>query len=294
MAHVTVLNKEAVSGLNLKPDSVVVDGTLGNGGHARTILTHLSAEGVYVGIDVDPTAIEAQQELNANEAAVHLICSNFTNIASALSELGIACADAVLADLGWRMEQFTSGRGFSFKEKEPLLMTYGDPALYTFTAFDIVNEWKEESIADIIYGYGEERFARRIAKAIINSRAHAPITTSEQLAEIVTAAIPARFRSRRIHPATKTFQAFRIAVNDELGTLKEFLGEAAKVLCAKGRLAIITFHSLEDRIVKNYFKELVRDQMYTLITKKPIIASEEEHAMNPRARSAKLRIIEKN
>ncbi|MEX0930817.1 MAG: 16S rRNA (cytosine(1402)-N(4))-methyltransferase RsmH [Candidatus Paceibacterota bacterium] len=294
MSHISVLNEEVVTALNLKSDSTVVDCTLGSGGHAQVILSKLGRKGTYIGIDVDRTAIELQQDLKTNTAAVHLVCSNFVDITTVLTELEIKCTDAILADLGWRTEQFIGGgKGFSFSENEPLLMTYGDPATYTFTAHDIVNTWDEESIADVIYGYGEERFSRRIAKAIVSAREDAVITTSKQLALIVAAAIPARFQNRRIHPATKTFQALRITVNNELETLKKFLTEAFEALCPNGRLAIITFHSLEDRIVKNYFRDQARDQAGLLITKKPITATDAELAQNPRARSAKLRILEK-
>lgn len=172
-------------------------------------------------------------------------------------------------------------------------MTYGDPQTYSFTAHDIVNEWAEEDIANVIYGYGEERLSRKIARAIILARKLAPINSAKALADIVTSVYPKR-SSHRIHPATKTFQALRIAVNDELSVLETFISDATEVLADSGVLAIITFHSLEDRQVKLAFRELASTGMYRILTKKPIVPSEEELKSNPRARSAKLRAIIKN
>ena len=199
----------------------------------------------------------------------------------------------ILADLGWRMEQFAEGgKGFSFQINEPLYMTYGDPSTYPFTAFDVVNDWKEEDIANVIYAYGEERQARKIAKAIVITREESPITSSGQLAEIISKTIKKNPKIR-IHPATKTFQALRIVVNDELDVVERFIDEAFSLLVPQGRLAIITFHSLEDRVVKHRFRSLKNEGQAVLVTKKPITASAEELRNNPRARSAKLRIIEK-
>lgn len=284
--------------LDLKEDSVVVDCTLGSGGHAQTILNILSKQGTYIGIDVDPSALEANAELKERaEARVIFINDNFRNIASVLASLQLPKVDAILADLGWRSEQFEGQagepRGFSFKHDEPLLMTYGAPGSYAFTAFEIVNDWAEEDIANVIYAYGEERFSRRIARKIVESRESSPIRTSAELAEIVKSAVPAVYAKKRIHPATKTFQALRIAVNDEFDALRELLLDGFEHLDAGGRMAIITFHSLEDRIVKETFRTLTRDQKGVLVSKKPLQASKEELSANPRARSAKLRTIEK-
>lgn len=292
--HISVLTEEIVRELNLTPDATVVDCTFGSGGHAEAILKKLDRRGTYIGIDVDQTALAARESLTAHPASVRLVCGNFRNIAEILKTEDVTAPDAILADLGWRSEQFAEGgKGFSFNTDEPLLMTYGNPEGHTFTASHIANEWEEESIADIIYGYGEERFARRIARAIVEAREEGEIKTSGQLADIVTHALPTAFRHRRIHPATKTFQAFRIAVNDELGALKELLQDGIELLSPGGYMAIITFHSLEDRIVKHYFASQAHDQKVRLITKKPITASEKELIANPRARSAKLRVIEK-
>lgn len=291
--HISVLTDEIVSGLNLRTDSVVVDCTLGSGGHADAVLAKLGTRGTYIGIDVDQSALDALAHLHDAKASVHLVNDNFRNIEAICASLGVT-PNAILADLGWRSEQFMgSGKGFSFNTNEPLSMTYGDPEHYPFTARDIANDWEEESIADIVHGYGEERFARRIAHAIVEARAEAPIETTTELAGIVLEAIPAPFRYKRIHPATKTFQAFRIAVNDELGALRQLLTDGFATLAPKGRMAIISFHSLEDRLVKQFFVGQKHDQTGTLITKRPLTAATEELTANPRARSAKLRIIEK-
>ncbi|PIR85770.1 16S rRNA (cytosine(1402)-N(4))-methyltransferase [Candidatus Kaiserbacteria bacterium CG10_big_fil_rev_8_21_14_0_10_44_10] len=293
MKHIPVLLEETVSVLALRPDSVVVDATLGGGGHARRILEELDDRGVYVGIDADPTAIEALDELHRYKATVHLINDNFSNIGKVVSDLEIT-PTAILADLGWRSDQFESGqKGFSFQKDEPLLMTFGDPEKHVFTAYDVVNDWSEESLADIIYGFGEERASRRIARAIVEARENGPIKSSLQLAEIIESAIP-RFKGKgRIHPATKTFQAIRIAVNAELQVLHELLNQGFDLLPPNGRMAIISFHSLEDRIVKQFFNEKIQAQEALKLIKKPIVATEEERATNPRSRSAKLRVIEK-
>ncbi len=294
MQHKTVLLKEAVDALELRTDSVVFDGTFGSGGHAREISSRLGATGRYIGVDADATAFETTN-LKDVKPQIHLVNDNFKNITEILRSLHITEVDAILADLGWRIEQFTgSGKGFSFQYDEPLLMTYGNPKDYVFTAADIVNEWEEVSIADVIFGYGEERYARRIAKAIVAKRALAPITTTFALRDCVASAVP-QFKGRRtINPATKTFQALRIAVNDELGILSGFLTAAFEALKPGGNMAIITFHSLEDRIVKHHFRNLEDADLGERMTKRPVVPSPEELVENPRARSAKLRVIKKH
>lgn len=295
MKHITVLLHEAVEALELTPSSVVVDATFGSGGHAREILKQLGPDGVYIGIDADASAFElAREEIESFEATTHLVVDNFRSLGSILDRLQIEKVDAVLADLGWRTEQFTEGdRGFSFNDEHALTMTYGDPALYTFTAHDIVNFWDENNIADVIYGYGEERGSRRIARAIVEAREEKTIETAAELAAIVKEALPARFQNPRIHPATKTFQALRIAVNDELGALELLLHDGFVRLHEGGRMAIITFHSIEDRVVKHIFKAFTDEHSAEKITKKPIVPTDEEVKENPRARSAKLRVIQK-
>lgn len=293
MTHIPVLLEETVAALALKPDSIVVDCTLGGGGHGRRILEALGPAGIYVGIDADPAAVAAAEPLKNNAATVHLVNDNFVNLAGVLRSLKLA-PTAILADLGWRSDQFEAGgKGFSFAKDEPLIMTFGDPSKHVFTAADIVNDWEESSIADILRGWGEERFAGRIARAIVSARGRGRIERSTELAEIVSAAVPGFYRRGRLHPATRTFQALRIAVNDETGALQKLLQDGFDALSSGGRFAIISFHSLEDRPVKQFFNQKVRAEEAQPITKKPIVASAAELQNNPRARSAKLRVIER-
>ena len=296
--HITVLEKEAVDALKLDliKEATVVDATLGAGGHARHITAALGKGATFIGIDADPIAIQEAKEVFKDTACTtHLVVGNFSTLSKQLVLLHIERVDAILADLGWRMEQFSgNGRGFSFLVDEPLIMTFGDPQTYSFVARDIVNEWKEEDIANVLKGYGEERYARRIARGIIAAREHALIETTAQLVAVIQDSVPAVYRRGRIHPATKTFQALRITVNDELDALSEFVEQSVTALKEGGRLAIITFHSIEDRIVKQLFRTYTRDQIGTMVTKKPVIPSDEEIRENKRSRSAKLRIFEKH
>lgn len=291
VGHTTVLLHETVDALHLKADSIVVDATGGGGGHSERILKTLGTDGTLIIIDSDPVVVTALTERFAGSTAtVHVVRGNFRNLTQILKDLDIAAVDAVIADLGWNSMQFsTGGKGFSFKADEPLWMTYGPAEEYAFTAADIVNEWSEEVIADVLYAYADERYARRIAKAIVATRTEQPIRTSLELAEIVKRAVPGAYRNGRIHPATKTFQALRVAVNDELDALKEFLEAATRVTKEGGCIAVITFHSIEDRIVKRFFKDMERAGIGSVGTKKPIAPSQDEVTKNPRARSAKLR-----
>jgi 16S rRNA (cytosine1402-N4)-methyltransferase len=294
MQHKTVLLHEAVDGLNLSKSDTVLDATFGSGGHAREIANKLDKTGCYIGIDADITALSPEKIGNVS-AKIHLINDNFVNITNILRSLNIEKVDAIVADLGWRMEQFADGsKGFSFMHDGPLKMTFGNPEDYPFTAEDIVNTWEEHVIADILYGYAQERFARRIAKGIVESRKVKPITTTLQLVKVIENSLPKIALKRKIHPATLTFQGLRIAVNDELGVLEKFIKEGFVALKPNGRMAIITFHSIEDRVVKHSFRELVQAELGELLTKKPILSDELELKENPRARSAKLRIIIKN
>lgn len=294
--HITVLKDEAVSALTIKPDSVVVDATLGAHGHADLILDALTPGGTFVGIDADELAIRnAKSAFSTQSACIHLVVGNFKEIDSILDALSIEKVDAILADLGWRMEQFSgNGKGFSFQVDEPLVMTYGEKEGYPFTAHDIVNEWDEEHIDNILEGYGEERFHGRIARTIVEARSKGEIKTTNDLVEIVRSAVPHMYRNGKINPATRTFQALRIAVNDELGVLETFLKKSINRLESGGRLAVITFHSLEDRIVKHTFRTFAHDGLGNVITKKPILPTRDEIIKNPRSRSAKLRVFEKN
>ncbi len=293
MQHKTVLLHEAVDGLGLSKSSVVVDATFGSGGHAKEIVSRLGKDGCYIGIDADATALD-RTKVGKTNATVHLVYDNFSNITKILSSLQIERVDAILADLGWRMEQFADGsKGFSFMHDGPLHMTFGNPADYSFTAEDIVNDWEEHVIADVLYGYADERFARRIAKAIVVARKSERITTTTELVNVIIEAMPRAAKHQKIHPATKTFQALRIAVNDELSVLETFIKDGFALLKTGGSMGIITFHSIEDRVVKHSFRELKDAGLATLNPKKPIVPSAEELKENPRARSAKLRILTK-
>ncbi|MBX9906585.1 16S rRNA (cytosine(1402)-N(4))-methyltransferase RsmH [Patescibacteria group bacterium] len=294
--HITVLPHEATEGLLINPGSIVVDATGGGGGHSALILERLAGSGTLFVIDSDPEMVrKLTDRLIPNGAALHVVCGNFRNIADIAQDHSLSHVDAILADLGWNSEQFeTEGKGFSFQKNEPLLMTYGDPALAPFDARDIVNTWSEESIADALYAYADERFARRIAHEICRARVEKPLETTDDLVACIKKAIPARFQKGRIHPATKTFQALRIAVNDELDVLSDFIDGSLKILVSGGHLAIITFHSIEDRLVKQKYRALEAEEKGTIVTKKPRTASPEELAQNPRARSAKLRIFQKS
>ncbi len=295
--HRSVLLHEVVENLCIHADDTVVDATLGGAGHARALAEKLGKNGVFIGFDLDNGAIErtkkALQDLRG--LTVHLVNANFRDLSAELEKLNIAKIDKAVFDLGWSGYQLEAGRGFSFLKDEPLSMTYSTSVgSNTLTASTIVNEWKEESIADVIFGWGEERYSRRIAKKIVEARAKSPIRTSLELAEIIRGAVPPAYRRGRIHPATRTFQALRIAVNDELGALKEGLNSAWKLLAKGGRIAVISFHSIEDREVKNQFLFWEKSGEGNRVTHSPIRAGRAELLENPRARSAKLRVIEKS
>lgn len=294
--HIPVLLKQAVEGLDLQKGDVFLDATLGGGGHSEEVFRRFGADVTLAGIDADQTAVEvATSRLELLGAKTKYAVLNFRNIEKVKDLLGLPKVSKILFDLGWNSMQFEEGgRGFSFQKDEPLYMTLqSDPESATFTAYDVVNNWEEQNIADVIFGYGEEKFSRKIAKAIVASRASGPIKTSSALAEIIKNAVPLFYRFGRLHPATKTFQAIRIAVNDELNTLSEGLSKAFEILEPSGRIVVISFHSLEDRIVKNFFKKLDEEGRGQILTKKPITADDQEVEQNPRSRSAKLRIIKK-
>lgn len=294
--HIPVLLHEAVEGLNARRGKVAVDATLGAGGHARLICERLGNGGRLLAIDADRTSL-LRAAAFAREGGCEVIpmLGNFRDLTALLQEAGISKIDAILFDLGVRSNQLEdSGRGFSFKKPEPLIMTFAaDAGPETLTACDVVNDWSEEHLADIFRGFGEERHAAKIARAIVLRREERPIETSTELGDIIVEAVPPAYRRGKIHPATRAFQAIRIAVNDELGALRAGLAAAWNALSLEGRMAVISFHSLEDRIVKNFMRDKARAGEAWLLTKKPIVPSEVEAAANPRARSAKLRIVEK-
>lgn len=292
--HESVLLHEAVASLNVQPTDTVVDGTIGGAGHFSLLMKKLGREGTLIGIDADGDAItraEAVRENTVVSPRIVLAHDNFRNLGQILKNEGIPHIDKALFDLGWSSFHLSSGRGFSFKVTEPLYMTYGEPEGVE-TAAEIINSSPEETLADIFYTYGEERYSRPIAKAIVAARKKAPLLTTDDLVQAVLEGTPASYQRQRIHPATKVFQALRIAVNDEFGAIREGLAAAIKHLQPGGRIAVITFHSLEDRIVKNLFRDAASEGEGTVVTKKPIVPGVQEVKQNPRARSAKLRVFE--
>ncbi len=295
MIHKTVLLHESIDGLNIKSGDIYLDGTLGSAGHAEYALEMSQGEITVIGLDRDIDALARSRERLGNKDNIILKEGSYGDISEILNELKIDQVNRIMLDLGLSSDQFeTSGRGFTFKNDEPLLMTFKhNPNESDLTARQIVNTWQESSIADIIYGYGEEKYARRIARAIVSYRDKKSIETTGELVEIITQSVPVFYRRGRLHPATRTFQALRIAVNDELNTLKRGLENGFDRLSINGRIAVISFHSLEDRIVKNFNKQKEELGEAKIITKKPIIPTDEEISKNTRSRSAKLRILEK-
>ena len=305
--HVSVLLEECIEALNIKPDGIYVDGTLGGAGHSSRIAAKLTT-GRLIGIDRDPVALEAAGErLKPFADRVTLVHSNFDEMDTVLKDLGISGVDGILMDLGVSSPQLDDGaRGFSYMVDAPLDMRMNSED--TLDARQIVNGWSYEELKRILYDYGEERYAPRIAAAICKRREEAPIETTLELVDIIRGAMPAAALREKQHPAKRSFQAIRIAVNDELGSVERVMKRAVPCLNPGGRLAVITFHSLEDRIVKNAMAEAAkgcicprefpvcvcgRKPQVKIITRKPITSTEAELAANPRARSAKLRVCEK-
>jgi len=295
--HRTVLLKETIDGLNLRPGSVVLDCTFGGGGHSLEICRRFSESNLnvkIVALDQDKSVFTGGDKFK--NCDISFSNNNFRNIDKVAEEFGLKEVDGIIFDLGLSSDQLeNSGRGFSFQRDEPLLMTMKDnPNDMDVTAREVLNTWEEKSLADIIYGYGEEKQARRIAKEIVEFRKKQEIKTTFDLVKIIEQAIPAKFRQKnKIHYATKTFQAIRIAVNDELGALAEGLEKGFKLLKKSGRMSVISFHSLEDRMVKRFLKTKENEGKALLINKKVILANSDEIKANPRSRSAKLRILEK-
>jgi len=290
LIHKPVLFKEVIRILDPKQEEFFVDGTIGGGGHAEEIFKKISPGGTLLGIDWDKDAIARCRTRFGNREDVILEVGNYANLPSILRMRELGKVDGLLLDLGFSSDQIEhSGRGFSFINSEPLIMTYSDDAM---PVRDLLKQITEKDLADAINNYGEERFAQRIARAIKTAGRKNKIGTSKELAEIISSAVPAAYRHGRLHPATRTFQALRIYANQELENLKRILAELPHIMNRGGRVAIISFHSLEDRIVKHAFGQLDRDGVANIITKKPITASEREVSNNPRSRSAKLRALE--
>ncbi len=305
--HKPVLLQECLEGLKLRPDGVYVDGTLGRAGHSRAIAAQLTC-GRLICIDRDREALTAgEQRLADYREHVELVHGNFGDVAAILAKLGVAEVDGMLFDLGVSSPQLDDGgRGFSYLQDAPLDMRMDQSA--PLTAYEVVNGWSRDRLKEILWQYGEERYAGLIAGAIDRARGQAPIQTTGQLAQLVSQVMPAKARREKQHPAKRTFQAIRIAVNDELGEVERMLASALDLLRPGGRLAVISFHSLEDRLVKTTFAQWAKgctcppdfpvcvcgkQPRVTLIGKRPMTAGAAELAENPRARSAKLRVAEK-
>ena len=305
--HVSVLLEECIEALNIKPDGIYVDGTLGGAGHSSRIAAKLTT-GRLIGIDRDPVALEAAGErLKPFADRVTLVHSNFDEMDTVLKDLGISGVDGILMDLGVSSPQLDDGkRGFSYMADAPLDMRMNSED--TLDARQIVNGWSYEELKRILYDYGEERYAPRIAAAICKHREEAPIETTLELVDIIRGAMPAVALREKQHPAKRSFQAIRIAVNDELGSVRRLMDDAIDCLNPGGRLAVITFHSLEDRIVKTAMQAAAKGctcppefpvcvcgkkPQVRILTRKPILPDEKELAENPRSRSAKLRVAEK-
>lgn len=293
--HKPVLLQPIIELLDIQAGEVVADATLGLAGHAVAMAKQLGPSGTLIGFDADADLLaKAKENLKDVDCQKIFINTNFRHIKSELDKEGIERINKALFDLGLNSEQFeNSGRGFSFQKNEPLLMTLSaDIKKETLTAREIVNTWTEESLADIIYGYGEEQFSRRIAKAVVEARKIKQLETTFDLVKTIKSVVPVFYTKKRIHFATKTFQALRIAVNDELGNLAAALRQLTGVLKKGGRGLVISFHSLEDRMVKQTYRELEKEGIIRVITKKPVRPSAAEIESNPRSRSAKLRVLE--
>ncbi len=288
--HVPVLTEPLLEWIKLPTDGILVDATLGHGGHSRLIGQQLGPEGKLLGLDVDQNSIQrAQSFLSDLPCRVILVRENFEKADEVLAGQGIGQVDAILVDLGFCSAQLEDADlGLSFQKPMPLDMRL-DKRLTT-TAADLVNKLSQTELADLIYKYGEDRASRRIARFIIDQRRQKKIATTTELASLICRALKRPSRPRQIHPATRTFQALRIAVNRELDCLEKLLKEGPNLLKPGGMIAIISFHSLEDRLVKNNFRQNKTDGHYEILTKKPIVADRDEIQRNPRSRSAKLRI----
>lgn len=290
--HQPVMPDEVISSLNLKPGDIALDATIGGGGHAIEILKRIGPGGMLIGLDADASAVEISNKRLEGSGRFLIARSNFRDLDKVLSDEGIATIDAALFDVGISSYHLDdAARGFSIQKDGPLDMRI-DPSQQV-SARDIVNRCREEELSDIIRNFGEERFHRRIARRIVAERASSPIETTGRLKEVIYSAVGGRRGYMRIDPATRTFQAVRIAVNDELGAMEEGIRKAIGLLKPGGRICVISFHSLEDRIAKNVFKECAARGELRIITKKPLRPSDKESISNPRSRSAKLRAAEK-
>lgn len=305
-SHVPVMLQETIELLNVKPGGVYVDGTLGGAGHSSVIAEKMQPGGTLVGIDQDENAIRTATERLKSFQGIKIVKSNFSDIDLVLSDLGIEKVDGILLDIGVSSHQIDEGeRGFSYMTDGPLDMRMNEHA--DLTAYKVINSYSEKELNRILKEYGEEKWAARIAKFIVEDRSKKPIESTKELADLCKRAIPRGAQEEHSHPAKRTFQAVRIEVNNELGVLRKALEDGTKLLAPGGRFVIITFHSLEDRIVKSWFNQMERPctcppkfpvcvcgkvPMVKVITRKPVTATEEELSINPRSKSAKLRAAE--
>lgn len=297
MPHAPVLLHESIDSLLLSTGDIYLDGTLGGAGHASEVAKRFGSSVTIIGLDRSLESVEKGQErLRTLGAKAYLVNESFRNLDEVLYDLGIGPVDAILFDLGISSDQLDdSGRGFTFQKDEPLLMTMKEvPGENDLTASIILNTFDRDTLEIILRGFGEERYSRRIADEIVRRREEKLFETTFELVEAVRAATPKFYEGGRLHPATRTFQALRIAVNEELTALEEGLAKGFKALSEGGRFAVISFHSLEDRIVKNFFRDRSHEGRAVAITKKPIVPTDEETRINPRSRSAKLRVLEKS
>lgn len=307
--HIPVLLKEVVEILNPESGDFIIDGTVGGGGHAVEIFKRILPEGKLLGIDIDKNNLSIAESKISTELRIQnselrknliLIHGNYADLPEILKEKKFPKADGLILDLGFSSEQLESGKGFSFLKDEPLDMRYNtfgefrikNSELRILTAAEVINSFTEKELADIIFKYGEERYSRRIAKAIVEERKKKRILTTFDLVDVIRKAAPKIYQGGRRHPAMRTFQALRIYVNQELNNLEIILKNINQVLKPKGRVLIISFHSLEDRLVKNYFCQMAKNKEAEILTKKPVRPAEEEIEKNPRSRSAKLRAMQ--
>lgn len=284
--HKSVLKKEVLEYLNPKTNENFIDATVGEAGHSLEILKKNGPSGKVLGIELDEEVYSKLKEQKIKNLII--VNNSFLNLKEIIKDKSFQSVSGILFDLGflsWHVDE--SKKGFSFLKQEKLDMRYSSKT--ELTAEKIINQWEEKEIYKMLKEYGEEKFARRIARNIVQKRQKEPIVTTTQLVEIIKNSVPAWYRYKKIHPATKTFQALRITVNDELGNIKKVLPQALEILKSKGRIVVISFHSLEDRIIKRYFKEKSEEGLLRILTKKPIQASQKEIINNPRSRSAKLR-----
>ncbi len=291
VSHIPVLLNEVLEYLQPEPGQKIIDATFSGGGHATAILERIKPGGKLLGIEIDPKVFNAAKEKFSNIKDITLVNDNYRNLKKIARENNFLEANGILFDVGlssWHLSE--SERGFSFQKDEPLDMRYSEKE--SLTAAEIINQWPPEAIEKILNEYGEEKFSRAISRGIIEARKRKPITATFQLIEVIKKAVPLWYRGKRIHFATRTFQALRIAVNDELGNLEEAIRQLPQVLKSGGKGLIISFHSLEDRIVKNSFREFKKKEIAEIVTKKPVRPSIKEVIKNPRSRSAKLRALE--